>query len=325
MEKEMLRDYLERVRLLENDIYTMNETIVQLENSKREVPEYHPPQEPVRRPMPISPNLPDLPSTTFTIIGTLFFGYFFLVPGIIFLIYRCYKRSKIKERINTLKQQHEAKVRENQNLYEKALKQYEFNLSEYEKSYPLSKKEIDFFNENIDMQVASLSKRCSLTEDALQKLYSLNIIYYKYRSIIPVTMFCEYLDSGIRDQLHGANGMYDLYEQQILAKHIVGELGTINSGLRTISRQIGSISSQLVGMQRNQALLYEEISKGNTIACEIAESTKQMISNCETHLASIHDSAAMTAFNTQVTARRTDALAKIAEYEFATKHSSHII
>ena len=46
MERNMLRDYLEQIRLLETDIYTMNESISSLQKLKKRMPEYHPPTAP---------------------------------------------------------------------------------------------------------------------------------------------------------------------------------------------------------------------------------------------------------------------------------------
>ena len=313
MEKKMLRDYLERVRLLENDIYTLDQTISLLECSKQISPNYFPPKEPNL----IHTREPEIPSVAGTVVGTLAWSLLSW-PGAVYLGYRLHKTAKAKKEYN-------AELIANQRRYDNAVAQYKIESAEYERKYKQAKEETDRFNKNIDVQISSLTESRSLTDEALQKLYDLDIIYRKYRSIIPITMFCEYLDSGIRDELHGANGMYDLYEQQLLGNQIVGQLTTINSNLRTISYQLGSISSKLTGIQQNQVLLYEEIARGNKIASEIAQSTKQLAATCEEHLTAIHNSAELTAFNTQVTARRMDAITRIAEYEFAANHSPYAI
>ena len=313
LDKKVLREYLEKVRLLENDVYTMNEAIGLMESSRRKLPDYHPPVKPAPSYVP----KPNLPSKAGTVIGTILHCYPLLFPGFIFLYSRIRRTKKIKE-------QYEIKLQECQSAYDQAIALYESRFADYKKAFEQEKSSVEFYNKGIDQQIATVVKNRSLTQETLRKLYSLNIIYHKYRSIVPITMFCEYIDSGIRQELHGANGMYDLYEQQLLGKHIVGELTTINSGLRRIGDQLASISSQLTGMQRNQALLYEEIARGNTIACKIAESTQKAIANCETHLANIRSSAEMTAFNTEAAARRTDAIARIAEYEFAANHSPYL-
>lgn len=313
MEQKMLRDYLEKVRLLENDIYTLNQTISLLELAKKRLPNYLPPKEPQLA----FTREPEIPSVAGTVVGTLAWSLLSW-PGAVYLGYRLHKTAKVKREYNK-------EITANQSRYEEAIAKYKIESAEYERNYAQAKGETEQFNKNLDVQISTLTENRSLSEAALQKLYDLDIIYRKYRSIIPITMFCEYLDSGIRNELHGAYGMYDLYEQQLLGKQIVGELTSINSNLRAISYQLSSISLQLTGIQQNQVMLYEEIARGNTIASEIAESTKQMVSTCDKHLTSIQNSAEMTAFNAQVTARRTDAIARITEYEFASKHSPYII
>lgn len=90
-------------------------------------------------------------------------------------------------------------------------------------------------------------------------------------------MFCEYMDSGRRDKLSGQNGMYDLYEAELLGKLIVNELHTVNSNLEQIQNTLGRISIQLSGIMANQQMLYTEVAEGNRIAGNIcSEITRQI-------------------------------------------------
>ena len=312
MKKDVLRDYLEQIRLLESDIYTMNETISLLQVRKKMLPNYSPPHKPILVPTKDA----EIPSVVGTVAGTLAWGLL-TWPAIPYLGYRIHKTAKAVKK-------HKDELNRNQASFERAMAQYNVDSDQYEKEYALAVQNVELFNTNLDKQIATVEANRSATEEVLFKLYDLDIIYRKYRSLVPISMFCEYLDSGIRDELHGANGMYDLYEQQILGKQIVGELSTVNDNLRTVSRQLGSISAKLTGIQQNQVLLYEEVARGNAIASKIQESTEQMLSICDTHLTSIQNATEMTAFHTEATARRTDAMARMAEYEFAAKHSPYI-
>lgn len=115
-------------------------------------------------------------------------------------------------------------------------------------------------------------------QDSLNKLYSVGIIYPKYRDLVAVTMFCEYMDAGRREKLEGVGGMYDLYEQEIATKEITNNLEDINSNLRKISSQLDHVSYQLSGIIRNQHMLYKSVEKGNeisdTILSELRKNTK---------------------------------------------------
>ena len=186
------------------------------------------------------------------------------------------------------------------------------------------------YNAGIDQQIEHIRSEMGKTERTLAALYELNIIYPKYRSIIPVTMFLEYMKSGRRRILEGIDGMYDLYETELLGKQILGELGQINSTLSVISYQIGGIANQLTGIARNQIMIYEEVAKGNEIAKKLSETTSNILEKTASMvsttgeirkgLSAVQASSEVIAYNSEITAHRTEAIAKIQEYEFSLRH-----
>lgn len=101
----------------------------------------------------------------------------------------------------------------------------------------------------------------------LNKLYSYNIIYPKYRDMVAVTMFCEYLDSGRCNRLEGSDGAYNKFDQQVAAGLIIAELK--------------NISSQLEAIRQTQYMLYEEMKRGNSKADRILKSAMAMEHNSE--------------------------------------------
>ncbi len=120
---------------------------------------------------------------------------------------------------------------------------------------------------NILDQQNILRSSLNSTQKLLNNLYSYNIIYPKYRSMIAVTMFCEYLESGRCKQLQGTDGAYNLFEKELRDRIIIAELKTI--------------SSQLESIRQTQYMLYEEIKRGNDTANRILKSAEHMESNCE--------------------------------------------
>lgn len=313
MDKKILRDYLEQVRLLETDIYTMEESLNALEMLRKRLPTYCPPRAPKKPDDPIL----DLPSKGGTIAGALALTLTTYGIGTIpYLIHRNIKAKKAQTKYDTT-------IEQNQIMYDQAIKEYDAQLSNYTQNYSANRRSIELFNENLDTQIASLQSQLASSASALEQLYGLNVIYKKYRTLVAITMFCEYLDSGLRTELEGTDGMYDLYEQQLMGKLIINELSAVNKNLRTISFQLGTLSSQLTGIQQNQLMLYEEVAKANSIASDIKRSTEQLLDSSEKHLSAIQNSTEMAAFHSEVTARRTNAIARIAEYEFESKHSAY--
>jgi len=72
-----------------------------------------------------------------------------------------------------------------------------------------------------------LDQQLTETKEALDQLYSLNIVYTGYRSIVPIAMFVQYLESGRCTQLEGHEGCYNLYESELRQNIIIAKLDVI--------------------------------------------------------------------------------------------------
>ena len=323
MDTKILRDYLEKVRLLETDIYTYDKVISSLQKQRFPIRE-----KPMMLPEPVEPNKPDkiesvvepekpkeednhasgsiFKFSILALLGGAFLAsvfsvvipipalasFFEIAAGLglcVGLTMGVIKRSKenrayevILEQYKEKRGKYKAYLLEKEkriNYYNQAKGEYEillrkYNLrlaeiKEYEQRFPKEEE----FNRAIEEEIRATKAKKAESESALTQLYEQDIIYRKYRGLVPVTMFCEYIDSGRRTEFEGIHGMYDLYETELLGKKIIGELSGINEVLGTISNQIGDISGQietisnrLTGIQRNQILLYKSVAKGNAVA-----------------------------------------------------------
>lgn len=322
-----LRDYLEKIKVLETDIYTIDTAISGLIAQIKE-PE---PKRIIKRPEePV-----DYSSDYETIykpgvlgtIGDIFDPYGNIVENIDFVIWNKKENKRKKRHNEETKQEFQARLKQ---YREVILPKHEADVKAEDERYEKYLIQTNCFNEGLNLQISKLREERKKTDEVLQTLYNVGVIYPKYREMVPITMFCEYMDSGRRTVLEGIHGMYDLYEAELLGKKIVDQLSTINGTLELINYRIGGISSQLTGIQRNQILLYEEVARGNNIADRICASTAALLDSASSMVTSMTDmrheigalrsSAEMTAFNTEATARRVDALAKIEEYEFSLRH-----
>ena len=79
------------------------------------------------------------------------------------------------------------------------------------------------------------------TQDLLEDYYSENIIYDKYRALVPVCTFYEYIASGRCSQLEGHEGAYNLYENELRLNIIVDKLDDIIDRLDTIASSQSAI------------------------------------------------------------------------------------
>lgn len=162
-----------------------------------------------------SDDIPDLIHGNFTILDTLCFLFRTLIfagPAIACIIgfFKCAFSSK---RLH----------KEEETSYQKALVDNEQFLHEKERLLPLLEQDYQILKRHYN-------KICS----TLQQYYDLNIIYPKYRGIVPVAMFVQYLESGIVYQLEGPNGAYSRYEDELFRQLIINKLDVIVTRLDDI-------------------------------------------------------------------------------------------
>lgn len=110
------------------------------------------------------------------------------------------------------------------------LRQYEKDVAENERQMQANRKALTLVNQDYEI----LRQRYNKTASLLQKYYDLNVIYPKYRGIVPVAMFVQYLESGIVYQLEGPNGAYSRYEDELFRQLIINKLDVIVTRLDDI-------------------------------------------------------------------------------------------
>ncbi len=79
----------------------------------------------------------------------------------------------------------------------------------------------------IDGRLECINKDLEDTEKTLKKYYDLDVIYPKYRNLIAITTFIEYLESGRCKSLYGYTGCYNVYEQELRQNVIIGKLDQV--------------------------------------------------------------------------------------------------
>lgn len=91
-----------------------------------------------------------------------------------------------------------------------------------------------------------------------KEFYDMNIIYPKYRSIVPLASIFEYLQSGRCSELEGPTGAYNMYESESRADIIICKLDDIISSLEEI--------------KANQYRLYQEVKSINASISRLNDS-----------------------------------------------------
>ena len=109
------------------------------------------------------------------------------------------------------------------------------------------------FNQMLDKTCTSL--------DALYdtKVGGQVILYPKYRDIVAVSMFLEYLESKRCSQLEGHEGAYNIFENEKLLNHIITKLDVIISKLDDIKQNQHCLYEALRDISSKETALYNEM------------------------------------------------------------------
>lgn len=124
------------------------------------------------------------------------------------------------DKISTLEKENEALIRSLEAMTAK-------KMGEYQPSDGLR----EFHTETMKLQ-----GQIFVFESQLRRLYDLNIIHEKYRSLVPVTMFYEYFETGRCTTLTGHEGAYNLYEAELRQNIIIDKLDGIKDQLEDIKK-----------------------------------------------------------------------------------------
>lgn len=100
---------------------------------------------------------------------------------------------------------------------------------------------------------------------ARNELYSYNVIYPKYRNLIALSSFYDYLMAGRCNALAGTDGAYNLYESESRADLIITKLSDVLTSLDRI--------------QENQYMLYQQMSEVNNGVQSLNESMTSVVSS----------------------------------------------
>lgn len=310
---DSLREYIKKIADLELSAYTQQRAIDESENrisanKGPEKPILYKPVVPIKK---VAPNPPKFPFSCIllTVIGlALLYGFFAVISttiiaaliyaiGIIPLIisiraYKKYFKEKAQyneECNNCLRMNEEQKRRYDQKVIEynekqKVLeKEYKENLSEFAAA---KEKAIETVNQ--------LKESLLGTEDVIKKLYDLDVVFPKYRNLVAMCTFYEYLACGRCEALEGPNGAYNIYEAEQRQNLIIGKLD--------------EISNKLDKVIDNQYYLCSEIKKANQSIDKISNEVEQILLYSFTAA----KSSAITAECAQITAQNTEALKYLA-------------
>lgn len=161
--------------------------------------------------------------------------------------------------------------------YREKCRNYKKAIEDDKKRVAKEQRQIGF----LQAQQAELDLKIAEVESVMSDFYSLNIIYPKYRNLIPIVTLYEYFESGRHTTLSDA---YNKYEDELLHKTIIEKLDVVISKLEQI--------------RQNQNALYEAILESNSIAERICQQSDTLIASNKM----IEKNTALAAYNSKIAA-----------------------
>lgn len=133
---------------------------------------------------------------------------------IILAVFFFFKAKEAKSNIESIRRRNYAK----QKRYEKEIDSHNELARKLESKNTVIRQEIDELTKHRDL----LSKAFN---------HSMNFIYPKYRNIICVSQFTQYIESGRCESFEGPHGCYNLFEQELRMDLIIDKLDIVISKL----------------------------------------------------------------------------------------------
>ena len=179
--------------------------------------------------------------------------------------------------------------------YKSAMERYQENKKaitqknlEREENYA---KQIKLWTDAQETSLQYMNEPLNETSQALASLYSLDIIYPKYRNLPALTSIYEYFVTGRCEELSGPYGAYNLYEDEVRKDMVISQLNAVIENLEQI--------------RQNQFMLYEEVRAIRSTTYEITQELKQI----KGYTAVCAEMSVLSAYYAKVNARNTGAIA----------------
>ncbi len=156
----------------------------------------------------------------------------------------------------------------------------------------------------LDFEIQNAEESIKKLYNCRNELYSYNIVFEKYRNIVALSTFYEYLMSGRCETLDGVNGAYNIYENELRLNTIITKLDEIKENQFIIYNKLRDISKSLNNLNVS---MQKAVSSLDTISMNTSD-MNVYLDNISKNTAVIAHNSAVTAYYSKVNAELTNAL-----------------
>lgn len=136
------------------------------------------------------------------------------------------------------------------------------------------KKNLATWSQTKDNAVKYMLKPLEETRIVLDKLYSKDFIYAKYRNLPALTSIYEYLITGRCSGLTGPHGAYNLYEDEVRKDTVISQLSAVIENLEQIKQTQFMLYQQVRAIQETTRSINHELQQIKHYTINIAAMTE---------------------------------------------------
>lgn len=156
----------------------------------------------------------------------------------------------------------------------------------------------------VDQEIEEAENLLKKLYECRNTLYSYNIVFDKYRNVVALSTFYEYLMAGRCTVLEGHEGAYNIYENEIRANMIIGQLTQVINKLDEIKDTQYMIYTELRSVNQSLDRLNETMDK----ALVSIQNMEKDIANISANTDLIAHNTTVSAYYSKVNAQLTNAL-----------------
>ena len=151
--------------------------------------------------------------------------------------------------------------------------------------------------EIVDKEIDNAVSMIKSLYECRNTLYGFNVIFGKYQNIVALSTFYEYLMAGRCTELEGANGAYNIYENELRANLIIEKLDEIKETQYLMYSSLEKINNNLDYLNTTMSTALESIQHMEKDIAHISENTDLIAHN-----------TAVTAYYSKLNAELTNSL-----------------
>lgn len=167
------------------------------------------------------------------------------------------------------------------------------------------------FKDVISTEIADIEEELLTLYDNKNKLLSMGVLYPKYDNLVALTRFQEYFLTGRCQELEGADGAYNLFENEYRADLIINKLDDISEKLDQIKENQYQLYYVMEDIQKNQMHLQTLLSDAFNEITENLETIAAQGKEANAYLANISKNTKLIEYNTARTAYYTKKCSQI--------------